>query len=68
MFFWYLAVIVMCGTYSGNLVAFLTVVKTPIPFDTLEELANQDQYKFGVLGGTAWVTSFEVSSWIRVLT
>ena len=60
MFTWYLAVLILSATFSGNLVAFLTVVKEVIPFSTLEELADQNQYKFGVLGGTAWVTTFQV--------
>ena len=61
MFSWYLAVLVLTATYTGNLVAFLTVMKEPVPFETLEDLANQDQYKFGVLGGSSWVGQFNVS-------
>ena len=62
MYTWHLAILVLWATYSGNLVAFLTVIKNPVPINTLKELADQDQYKFGLLGGTAWVTSFEVSA------
>ena len=45
--------IVIVATYSGNLIAFLTVSKETLPFSTFEEMAAQDSYKFGYLGGTA---------------
>ena len=61
MFSWYMAILVITATYTGNLVAFLAVVKEPPPFETLEELANQNQYKFGVLGNTILETVFKVS-------
>ena len=40
------------ATYSGNLIAYLTVTKTELPFDSLEEMVEADNFKFGVMGGT----------------
>jgi hypothetical protein len=58
-FTWW-AVVILFGSYTGNLVAFLTVVKVSPPFTDLEELAAQSQYKFGTLGGTMWEQTFKV--------
>ena len=58
---WLLCLLVITATYTGNLVAFLTVTKVPVPFDSLKELVEQKQYKYGILGGTNWVTQFRVS-------
>lgn len=59
---WWLYSIVVVGTYSGNLIAFLTVTKDVVPFDTLEEMLEQTDYTWGTVAGTAWVTMFSVSS------
>ncbi|XP_063406491.1 glutamate receptor ionotropic, kainate 4-like isoform X2 [Mytilus trossulus] len=56
---WWLFCIILSATYCGNLIAYLTVTKEELPFDTLRELAKQDEYEWGVLGGTYWVTWFE---------
>ncbi|XP_012940485.2 glutamate receptor [Aplysia californica] len=58
---WWLFCLVVAGTYSGNLIAVLTVSKDKPPFDTLEEMANQDEYRFGTLGNSMWTTLFETS-------
>ncbi|XP_045201044.2 glutamate receptor 2-like [Mercenaria mercenaria] len=60
---WWLTCIIIVGTYSGNLIAFLTVTKERPPFNTLEEMNNlKGTYKWGTLGGTAWETLFPNSS------
>ncbi|XP_069105057.1 glutamate receptor ionotropic, delta-2-like [Argopecten irradians] len=53
--FWWLFCIVMMATYSGNLIAFLTVTKEKLPFDTLSGMVNQDVYRWGMIGGTAFI-------------
>jgi hypothetical protein len=50
----------LSATYSGNLIAFLTVTKEKPPFDSLSEMVAQDEYEWGTLGGTYWMTWFEV--------
>ena len=49
------------ATYSGNLIAFLTVSIPTLPFNTLEEMVDANGYKFGIQGGTAFLTVIEVS-------
>jgi hypothetical protein len=57
---WWLFCIILSATYSGNLIAFLTVTKEKPPFDSLSEMVAQDEYEWGTLGGTYWMTWFEV--------
>ncbi len=58
--FWWLFIIVMTATFGANLVAFLTVSKTVIPFKSLSELADQDVYHFGTLYGTGFMDLLKV--------
>ncbi|XP_025104888.1 glutamate receptor U1-like [Pomacea canaliculata] len=53
---WILFSIVIGATYSGNLIAFLTVELEQMPFQTLGELLNQDVYKWGTFGNAAVYT------------
>ncbi|CAD5113718.1 DgyrCDS2882 [Dimorphilus gyrociliatus] len=50
--FWWCFSIVMVATYSGNLIAFLTVSKQEIPFNSLSTLVETSNYKWGLMGGT----------------
>ncbi|XP_062603845.1 glutamate receptor ionotropic, delta-2-like, partial [Saccostrea cucullata] len=59
-FFWLFSII-MVATYSGNLIAFLTVTIDKPPFNSLEEMVEQDEYKWGILAGTYFVTWFQES-------
>ena len=58
--FWLLFSFVIIGTYTGNLVAFLTVEKFSVPFRTFEELAKDTSYKVGTLGGALNVALLQV--------
>ena len=49
-FFWVFSIVVM-ATYSGNLIAYLTVNRIQLPFDSLERMIESRDYKFGVMGG-----------------
>ncbi|GFN97075.1 glutamate receptor [Plakobranchus ocellatus] len=49
------------GTFSGNLIAVLTVSKDKAPFDTLRDMASQDEYRFGTLGNSMWTELFRTS-------
>ncbi|ESP00140.1 hypothetical protein LOTGIDRAFT_173446 [Lottia gigantea] len=53
---WWIFCLITVATYSGNLIAFLTVSRQPMPFETLAELGNQREYKWGTLGGSIWVS------------
>ncbi|GFS13153.1 glutamate receptor [Elysia marginata] len=57
---WWLFCIVVAGTFSGNLIAVLTVSKDKAPFDTLKDMAGQSEYKFGTLGNSMWTELFRV--------
>ena len=58
--FWWLFCIVIVATYSGNLIAFLTVDKYNAPFETLKEMAQAGEFKFGTIGGTQFETVLQV--------
>ena len=58
---WFLFCLVIAATYSGNLIAFLTVTKEKIPFNSLAELVSYAQtYTWGIIGGTLWEDTFMV--------
>ncbi|XP_050406809.2 glutamate receptor ionotropic, delta-1 [Patella vulgata] len=59
---WWLICSILVATYSGNLIAFLTVSKEKLPFETLNDLASQKDYKWGTLGGSSWITLFKNSN------
>ncbi|KAJ8309978.1 hypothetical protein KUTeg_011843 [Tegillarca granosa] len=59
--FWWIFSIVLVATYSGNLIAFLTVTKEKLPFKTFSMVAEQKEYVWGVCGGTYIETYFEIS-------
>ncbi|XP_021374093.1 glutamate receptor ionotropic, delta-2-like [Mizuhopecten yessoensis] len=59
---WWIFCVVLIATYTGNLVAFLTVTKDALPFQGVEGMIKQDVYTWGVVGGTSWVTMFQLSS------
>ena len=58
---WWVFSIILAATYSGNLIAFLTVTKDKSPFDTLEEMVKQDEYRYGTIDQSMWTMLFEVS-------
>ncbi|XP_060078728.1 glutamate receptor ionotropic, kainate 2-like, partial [Ylistrum balloti] len=58
---WWLFCLVMMASYSGNLIAYLTVSKDKLPFNTVNEMLNTDDYKWGLIGGSYWVTIFKHS-------
>ena len=59
-FWWLFVIITIAGTYVGNLIAFLVVAKISPPFNNLDELGNQNEYRFGTLGSTNWEVAFKV--------
>ena len=59
--FW-IFVIIITATYSGNLTASLSVKSFRMPFNTLDELAANDDYVFQVRIGAFREQIFRVSS------
>ena len=64
--FWWFYVIVIDATYSANLTAFFTIEKEHAPFETLSELADNNEYLIGVVGGTAWVDEMRVNMSLHI--
>ena len=60
--FWWMLCLVLVATYSGNLIAFLTVYKAPEPFTTVNEMASQKHYAVSTVAGTALASTLRVSS------
>ncbi|XP_046575445.1 probable glutamate receptor [Haliotis rubra] len=60
--FWWLFCLVMAAVYRGNLMAFLTVSRTFVPFRSIEELANQDVYDVGSTAGTYHSLAIQTSN------
>ncbi len=58
--YWVLTVSIV-AIYTSSLVAFFSVKKIALPFETLEELAAQPDYQAGLFGGTATMDRFKVS-------
>ncbi|CAC5375407.1 GRIK2 [Mytilus coruscus] len=59
--FWWIFCIIMMATYSGNLIAFLTVTKDKLPFTDLSGLIAQDKYEWGTQGGSVFEQIFKTS-------
>ena len=62
---WLFCCLVMYATYAANLTASLAVSRTKMPFDTLEEMVQQTEYKYGVFANGVARLVFQVSS-VRV--
>ena len=45
---WLCSSLVLYASYAANLTAFLTVTKYKLPFNTLEEMAAQTEYAYGL--------------------
>ena len=58
--FWWFFAIIMSATYTGNLIAALAVPGSSLQFNTLEDLANQNEYQVGVENGIALFNLFQV--------
>jgi hypothetical protein len=58
---WWLFCIIIVGIYSGNLIAYLTVTKEKLPFQTLDGLIrSKGTYKWGTVGDSYFSTVFLV--------
>ncbi len=59
--FVWLMFMVLMTTYTGNLIAFLTVTIEKLPANNLKELAEQETHDVGLLGGSSHELIFRVS-------
>ncbi|XP_047735940.1 glutamate receptor ionotropic, delta-1 [Hyalella azteca] len=49
---WLFATFIVCTVYQSNLVAMLVIPQVKIPFDSIEEMLNQDKLPFRVTGNS----------------
>ncbi|XP_067669738.1 glutamate receptor ionotropic, kainate glr-3-like [Haliotis asinina] len=71
---WWLFCIIIVAVYTGNLVAIMSVVKEKIPFNTIEELAENDDFKIIINKGSSHEDIYKYSNdsvrkkiWTKVL-
>ena len=57
---WILTCVIFTATYGSNLVAMLSVEVETKRFNSLYEFTMQNQYKYGILGGSSYVVKFKV--------
>ena len=50
---YYLGCIILMATYTGHLVAHLTIKRINVPFETIRGVAESTDYTFGVTGGSS---------------
>ena len=58
--FWWMYSMVVVATYSGNLIAFLTVTRIYLPFSSLDEMVRDGNFKYGLISGTSTESFFNV--------
>lgn len=64
--FWWLYCIVVTATFTGQLMATLTVTSVKPPFNSIAEMVAQDGYKWGTAsGGTVIYVSLQVHLHMR---
>ncbi|XP_067682755.1 glutamate receptor ionotropic, kainate 1-like [Haliotis asinina] len=59
---WWLFAVILASTYRGNVIAFLADMREIPPFSSLDEMVQQDTYKWGFVGGTLLVPLFQESN------
>ena len=64
----WIASVTIVGLYTGNLIAFMTVQKSRLPIDSLEELAASSDYQAGIVYGEATYSLFQVCQIINLFT
>ena len=64
----WIASVTIVGLYTGNLIAFMTVQKSRLPIDSLEELAASPGYQAGIVYGEATYSLFQVCQIIDLFT
>ena len=56
----YVTTTVLLAAYSAALISFMTVQIVTLPFTTFEGLLQHDEYRVGILQGTATISYFNV--------
>jgi hypothetical protein len=59
---WWFFSLILVSSYTANLAAFLTVEKLVTPIETVEDLANQTDIRYGTLRGGSTMAFFNKST------
>lgn len=51
---------ILMGCYNSNLFAFLAVDNSPMPFDSIESIVENNDYRVGYVSGSAYSESLQV--------
>lgn len=62
---WWFFTLIMISSYTANLAAFLTMERMDAPIGGVEDLANQNKIKYGVMRGGSTANFFRVSLIIK---
>jgi hypothetical protein len=57
---WSLVCVVMVASYTGKLTSNSVLSKQPLPFQSLSELVQRQDYKWGLIKGTSYESIFRV--------
>lgn len=57
---WWFFTLIMVSSYTANLAAFLTVTTLNTPFSSIDELAKQEEIKYGAKANGATAFFFKV--------
>ena len=63
---WWFFVLIMISSYTANLAAFLTMDRMDITITSVDDLANQNKIKYGVLKGGSSANFFRVSCYLVI--
>ena len=63
--YWFLTV-TLVATYSGNLIAFMTVTRLKLPIENLRDLASKPEYQAGVSHGSSNHDLFRVRVFMKL--
>ncbi|VDM76547.1 unnamed protein product, partial [Strongylus vulgaris] len=59
---WWFFTLIIVSSYTANLAAFLTLEKMTPPIESVEDLANQNKIRYGVVKGGSTAAFFEDST------
>ena len=57
---WWFFVLIIISSYTANLAAFLTIEHMQTPIESADDLANQDEIKYGTVKSGSTKTFFKV--------
>jgi len=59
---WCIFSLLVTASYTSKLTSLLVDVSPPPPFESMQEMVDSGDFRWGVVGGTALLNSFRVSA------